>query len=195
MPKHKLKAVSKPYSPFVESFLIEYFNLKPNRYTQNDYLFTLKGQDYEVSYNPRCQLLDITPVSEDMFSDVLPFHAERITKEVNRLWEDAAFVFMLEYGRNIEEFLVARLYGLKSKTHPYITYLTKREDEWTEVENWPTLAQKYQARKIFQLAYYGSVAPPKNRRGNIKKPKVKANRRTRKVMPEYIVRLVKEQMT
>ena len=199
MKSYKSKTQTKEYSPFLESFLIDYFKLKPNRYTQNDYLFTRQGQDYDVSYNPRCQLLDITPVSNRHWEKHLPYHAERITREVKRLWEDLAFTFMLEYGRNIEDFMVARLYALQSDSHPYITYLTKNDNEWDEVANWSELASKYQKRKLFQYAYFGSAAEQKKTvpakiKKEIEKSHYSMNRDLKpNIMPEHIVRAVTNQ--
>jgi hypothetical protein len=192
--------LTKPYSPFLEKFLIDYFKLKPNRYTQNDYLFTRQGKDYDVGYNPRCQLLDITPVGKRWFEEFLPYHATRITKEVQKLWEEVSFEFMLQYGQNIDEFLVARLYGLRcqSPDFPYITYLTKNDNEWAEVENWAALAPKYMKRKIFQYAYFGEIQPQKLKvPAKIKKQQEKKTFEDRvrypRIMPEHIVNLIKSQ--
>lgn len=190
----------KPYHPQLEAFLIAYFKLKPNRYTQNDYLFTRQGRDFDVGYNPRCQLFDITPVSKRFFEEYLPYHAERITIAVKKLWEEISFEFMLQHGQNIDDFMVARLYGLKCKdtTYPFITYLTKHDNEWDEVENWKDLAPKYLKRKVFQYAYFGEV-----QKQNLKVPaKIKKLQekgvfedrcRYPKLMPEHIIQFVNNQ--
>lgn len=199
MKANKSKTQTKEYSPFLEPFLIKFFKLKPNRYTENDFLFIYRGSDFNVLYNPRCQLLDITPVSKDWWEKYHSFQAERITRQVKKLWEELSFAFLLEHGRNIDELMVARLYALQSDSHPYITYLTKNQNEWTEVENWPALIPQYQKRKLFAYAYYGETVEKQPKvPANLKKQLEKAQNnfkkeKQRKVIPEHIIRFVAEQ--
>lgn len=148
----------KPFLPNWHEFIIKKLKLRPNYFTPNDYLYILSGKDYEIAYNPRCQLLDFTPKFKSDHQEYLPYETEKIFQQLSKLWEDLSFEFFTTYGKNPEQFVVARIYGVRSWQHhfEYITYLTHNElDEWSQVANWTVQGKKFKKRSYFKFAYYG----------------------------------------
>lgn len=152
------KEITKPYLPGFKEFIIKKIKLRPNYYTQNDYFYHKEGKDFSVGYNPRCQLLDFTPLNQtrsyhQSFSkrDYLKFLAQ-----TKRFWEDCCLEFFLLTGKHPNQYVVARLYGVQGLECEYITYLTDNEfGEWDEVDNWQEQARRYQKNQYFKQAYYG----------------------------------------
>lgn len=177
----------KPYNHYIEKFLIKKLKLKPNYYTPNDYFYIISGQDYEVAYNPRCQLLDITPVQKDKIfgGKLLAHQCQKIEMQVNKWFGELCMDFFLAHGQHFNQFMVVRLYGVQSDSFPYITYLTENNfNEWDEVENWQELGKRYLKNKYFKYGFYGEhfkQSPPVP-----SKYKKKKNKKVKTVLPEHI---------
>lgn len=170
------KEVTKPYLHGFTEFIKKKLKLRPNYFTSNDYLYHIEGKDYKVGYNPRCQLLDFTPVEKgsSYHSEFSKWEYLKFVKQTKKFWEDCCLEFFLQTGQHPDQFIVARLYGVQGRDCEYITYLSDNEfGEWDEVDNWKEQARKYKKNKYFKQAYFG---PQFEMNSRVKKIKFKKRR-------------------
>lgn len=154
----------KPYYEPLTKFIINYFKLNKNKYTQNDYLFLKKFKDFTVAYNPRCQLLDFSPHlnSTDRYYSQEEFYywqCQKIVEIGKKIYEELSYDFFLQTGKVLDDYVHCRIYGLKCKNGSvnYITELSSGiHSEWSEVEQWSEKCIQYKKDKYFKYAYYGS---------------------------------------
>lgn len=154
----------KPYFEPLNKFIINYFKLNKNKYTQNDYLFLKKFKDFTVAYNPRCQLLDFNAQQNNgqsyySMEEFYFWQCQKIIAICKKVYEDLSYEFFLQTGKVLDDYVHCRIHGLKCKngTVDYITEISNgKYKEWSEVENWAEISQKYKKDKYFKYAYFGS---------------------------------------
>ena len=153
---------TKPYLPDFTDFVIKYFSLKKVKYTCSDFLFKKEYQDFVILYNPRCQMVDITPnIKDHSLSNLLWKHqCEKMLEIAQKTWDDLSYEYFLTYGVVPDSYVNCRLYGVSCShgSFPYVTRLSKVEiDEWSEVENWNLVAKRFMKSKYFKYACWGTI--------------------------------------
>lgn len=111
-----------------------------NKNTKNDYLFKFKTKNLVVLYNPKHQLMDISPREKD-FNQVIQSHYQHerdVFSEAKKLWEKLSWELFLYQEINPNKFLHCRYYNPGGKQFGIIEFTKSKRSEWTEVENWET---------------------------------------------------------
>lgn len=155
---------NKPAFKPLNKFIINYFKLNKNKYTQNDYLFLRKFNDFTVAYNPRCQLLDFSAHQNNSRSyyhmdEFYYWQCKKIIEISKKVYEDLSYSFFLETGKVLDDYIHCRLHGLRCKNASvdYITEISNgTHKEWSEVENWEETSKQYKKDKYFKYAFFGT---------------------------------------